>query len=155
MSLIRFYPLANANSLNGQLNRIFDELTTDDYNQTKTFKLPIELIDCKDKLTLRVIAPGINKEDFDISVTRESVKISVDYNHDQSQKDKGHYISEFNYGKFERLINLPVAIQNNQVEANYVDGILTLNLPKVELAKNKVFKVNLEDATKPSLEAKS
>jgi hypothetical protein len=37
----------------------------------------------------------------------------------------------------------PVAVQNDKVEADYTDGILTLTLPKVEKAVNKVVKVNL------------
>lgn len=51
--------------------------------------------------------------------------------------------SEFSYGKFERTIGLPVAVQNDQVEAHFTGGILTLTLPKVEAVVNRVVKANL------------
>ena len=56
---------------------------------------------------------------------------------------RGKTHSEFRYGKFQRVIPLPVRIQNNLVTADYKDGILNLTLPKSEEEKNKVVKVNL------------
>ncbi|MBL1211635.1 Hsp20/alpha crystallin family protein, partial [Geminocystis sp. GBBB08] len=116
-------------------------------------KPSIELLDNQDSLTLRVLVPGIDKKDLDISVTREAVKISGEYRHQEKSQDNGYYVSEFNYGKFERTINLPVAVQNDQVSADYKDGILSLNLPKIEEVKNKVFKVSLGEENQPTLEA--
>lgn len=146
MALVRrFSPLTEIDTLHRQMNRLLDEITTwDNFNQD-LIKPAVELFDNENHLTLRLVLPGINKKDLDISVTREQVKISGEYHRNQENKDKGYYVSEFNYGKFERIIQLPVAIQNEQVTADYTDGILTLNLPKVEEVKNKVFKVNLDN----------
>ena len=44
--------------------------------------------------------------------------------------------SEFRYGKFQRVIPLPAAVQHEQVQAEYKDGILRLNLPKAEADKS-------------------
>ncbi|NCO75222.1 MAG: Hsp20/alpha crystallin family protein [Cyanobacteria bacterium] len=154
MSLVRFYPLSDLNTLHRQMNRLFDEITAwDNTNNNTVLKPAVELFDNQDSLTLRVLIPGIDKKDLDISVTREAVKISGEYRHQEENKDNGYYVSEFNYGKFERTINLPVAIQNEKVIADYSDGILTLILPRVEEVKNKVFKVNFSDEINPTLEA--
>ena len=61
-------------------------------------------------------------------------------------EENGVTKSEFHYGKFQRVIPLPARIQNTQVQAEYKDGILNLTLPKSEEEKNKVVKVNLEQA---------
>lgn len=153
MSLVRFYPLSDINGLHRQMNRLFDEITSWDTPNNTLLKPSIELFDNDNSLILKVLLPGINKKDIDISVTHDMVKISGEYRHQEENKDNGYYISEFNYGKFERTINLPVAIQNEKVTADYSDGILTLNLPKVEEVKNKVFKVNLAPENQSSLEA--
>jgi HSP20 family protein len=47
------------------------------------------------------------------------------------------------YGKFSRTIGLPVGIKQDQVEADYSNGILSLRLPKVEDAVNHKVKINL------------
>ncbi|MEY4517714.1 MAG: hypothetical protein RLZZ499_313, partial [Cyanobacteriota bacterium] len=46
-------------------------------------------------------------------------------------------------GSFSRTIPLPVPVDNNQVKGDYQDGILTLELPKIQKQENKVTKVNL------------
>lgn len=145
MSLVRFYPLSDVNSLHRQMNRLFDEISSWDNTNNTVLKLSVELFDNQDSLILRVLVPGIDKKDLDICVTREAVKISGEYRYQEANKDNHYYVSEFNYGKFERTINLPVAIQNEKVSADYKDGILTLNLPKIEEVKNKVFKVSLDE----------
>ncbi len=55
--------------------------------------------------------------------------------------------TEFHYGKFQRVISLPAKIENTQVTAEYKDGILNLTLPKTSQEKNKVVKVNLDQAS--------
>ena len=54
-------------------------------------------------------------------------------------------MTEFHYGKFQRVIPLRARIQNTNVKAEYKDGILNLILPKAEEEKNKVVKVNLQE----------
>ncbi|WP_069789767.1 Hsp20/alpha crystallin family protein [Cyanobacterium sp. IPPAS B-1200] len=143
MSLVRFYPLSDVNILHRQMNRLFDELSNN-WEQVPTIgNIPLELFDNGDNLTLKAVIPGINKDDIDISTTRQSIKIMGEFNQKAEEKENNYYISEFNYGKFERTITLPIAIKNNEVTADYNDGILTLNLPKVEEVKNKVVKVSL------------
>ncbi len=154
MAIIRrFSPFSEIDTLHRQMNRLFDEITTWDNINSEIIKPPVELIDNENSLTLRAVIAGVDKKDIDISVTREQVKISGQYNRNNENKDKGYYVSEFNYGKFERTINLPVAVQNNQVKADYTDGILTLTLPKVEEVKNKVFKVSLDNTNQSASEA--
>ncbi len=144
MAIIRrFSPLSEIDTLHRQMNRLFDEITTWDNINPATIKPVIELIDNEHNLVLRAVIAGVDKKNLDISVTREQVKITGEYHRNNDNKDKGYYVSEFNYGKFERVVSLPVAVENDQVTADYTDGILTLTLPKVEEVKNKVFKVNL------------
>lgn len=54
------------------------------------------------------------------------------------------------------MLPLPARIQNDSVQAEYKDGILTLTLPKVAEARNKVVKINLVEiagaSTNPALE---
>jgi len=90
-----------------------------------------------------LILLSINKDDLDITATRQTLKISGEYRQKEENKDHNYYLSEFNYGNFERTINLPMAIKNAEVQAEYNDGILTLTLPKVEEVKNKMVKVSL------------
>jgi len=75
--------------------------------------------------------------------------IRGEHRYENKTENKGFLHSEFRYGKYERVVGLPVAVQNDKVEANFSNGILTLTLPKVEKVQNRVFKVNLGNTEKP------
>ena len=78
----------------------------------------------------------------DIQVMADRVAIAGERKSEINEKTR----SEFRYGKFQRVIPLPVRIQNTNVTADYKDGILNLTLPKSEEEKNKVVKVSLPEA---------
>ena len=82
-------------------------------------------------------------QDLDIQVTAEEVKIRGQRRQETTTEESGRTRSEFGYGAFERVISLPAAVQNQQVKADYKDGILHLHLPLAEPEKNRVVKVNL------------
>ncbi|MGE5655374.1 MAG: Hsp20/alpha crystallin family protein, partial [Actinomycetota bacterium] len=126
-----------------QLNRVFDELAVTEDNAEATWMPAIELEDAGDYFRLKAQLPGIDPKDIDVQVTREAVAISGERKSEHQEEKSGYFRSEFRYGKFHRVLALPAQIQNEQVQAEFKDGILTLTLPKVTEARNKVVKINL------------
>ncbi len=142
MALVRYNPWQEMNSLQRQLNRLFDDALTpanwDDFGNFS--KIPAaELTETDDALHLKLEVPGMEAKDLDIQVMADRVAISGERKSEIKEKTR----SEFRYGKFQRVIPLPARIQNTNVTADYKDGILNLTLPKSEEEKNKVVKVNL------------
>ena len=146
MALVRYNPWQEMNSLQRQLNRLFDDaLAPDNWDNFGNFsKIPAaELTETDDALHLKLEVPGMEAKDLDIQVMADRVAISGERKSEIKEKTR----SEFRYGKFQRVIPLPARIQNNLVTADYKDGILNLTLPKSEEEKNKVVKVSLPEAT--------
>jgi HSP20 family protein len=125
-----------------QFDQLFNEMTQPVVDP-KTWQPAIELQDTGDQLVLRAELPGMTAADLNIEVTREGVSIQAEHRREQTTEQQGMVKSEFRYGHFRRVVQLPVAIQNDKVQAEYKDGILTLTLPKVEESRNKVVKVNI------------
>ena len=153
MAIVRWQPWQEIDVLRRQFDDLFDELVPVSRATFKTNGHPwapaIELKSNDDAIVLRAELPGINAEDLDVQVTREAVSISGEYKSETKTEDKEHQIhrSEFRYGNFHRVIPLPISVQNDQVKAEFKDGILTLTLPRVEAEKPKVVKVNLTGET--------
>lgn len=140
MTVIRWQPSSEMETLRRQMERIFGEMRNVNSKTQATWQPAIELQDTEESIILRSLLPGIEAKDLDIRVTTEAVAISGE--HRQAQ----NYVrSEFRYGKFQRVVALPVAVQNERVSAEFKDGILTLTLPKVVDVRRKVVKVNLTD----------
>ncbi len=143
MALVRYNPWSEMNSLQRQLNRLFDDaLSFDNLGDFGNLaKIPAaELTETDDALHLKLEVPGMEAKDLDVQVMTDRVAIAGERKSEINEKTR----SEFRYGKFSRVIPLPARIQNTNVTADYKDGILNLTLPKAEEEKNKVVKVNLE-----------
>ena len=151
MTLLRYNPWQEMNTLQRQLNQLFDDAST--LNNGDNFgnlsKIPAaELTETDDALHLKFEVPGMETKNLDIQVMANQVTIAGERKSEIQSNKKGRTRSEFHYGKFQRVIPLPKRIQNTLVTADYKDGILKLTLPKSEEEKNKVVKVNLGETTK-------
>ncbi|MFB2834006.1 Hsp20/alpha crystallin family protein [Floridanema evergladense] len=146
MRVVRWQPFSNMESLRRQMDQMFDELLEINHQPANINWTPaIELKDEENQVILRAEIPGVEAKDLNIEVTREAVSISGEHHSETKTENKGLYHSELRYGKFQRIVQLPVHVENEQAKAEFKNGILTLTLPKAEELRRKVFKVNLTD----------
>ncbi len=144
MALVRFQPFPEIDSFQREMNRLFETITDfDKPNGYHSMYPAVELHENDEAITLKLEVPGLKREDLDIQATAEAIVISGERKAETKTTEKGTVKSEFRYGRFRRVIPLPVRIQNTQISAEYNDGILNLTLPKAEEERNKVVKVNL------------
>ncbi len=97
-----------------------------------------EILNTDSHLYINVEIPGVAPADIDVQVTAQTVAI-VGERHQTTTE--GTRRSELRYGKFQRVIALPEKIQNDQVSAQYENGLLKLILPKLVEEQNKIVKV--------------
>jgi len=145
MALIRWEPLREIDTLQRQMNRLFDNLmpTTGTENGGVSFMPAAEMQETADAIHLKLEVPGLEAKDLDVQVTAEAVSISGERKSETKTEKNGVTRSEFRYGKFQRVIPLTSQIQKDKVQAEYKNGVLTVTLPKAESEKNKVIKVNI------------
>ena len=145
---MRWEPFREVDALQREMNRLFDALAPGTVpnggDRVGVAHVPAaEMTETGDAIHLRVEVPGLASEDINIEVTANSVSINGDRKTETKTEEGGVTRTEFRYGKFHRVINLPVRIENTNVTAEYKNGILNLTLPKAEAEKQKVVKVNL------------
>lgn len=101
----------------------------------------LEVREDAEKITVRVEAAGMKKEDFDLSLDGDSLVISGERKAEEEKREGESVRTECFYGRFERSVTLPAPIQSGAVRATYEDGILTVVLPKAEEAKPKKIEI--------------
>src|SRR6476469_4071412 len=142
--LMRYWqPFTEIETLRQQLDKVFDQRAATRDNSEAAWMPALELVDAGDNFVLKAQLPGIDPKDIDVQLTREAISISGERRYENTDEKSGYLRSEFRYGKFHRVLPLPALIQTDSVQAEYQDGILTLTLPKVTEARNKVVKINL------------
>jgi HSP20 family protein len=145
MALVRWAPFQEITALQREMNQLFDALAPETNNRfdRTAFAPAVELHETPEAIQLKVELPGMEAKDLDVQVMADAVAISGERKTETRTEEKGTVRSEFRYGSFRRVVPLPTRVQNDKVQAGYKDGILSLNLPKVEAEQNKVVKVNL------------
>ncbi len=145
MIFVTMTPFSEIQGLRHQMNSLLDQVFFPEDKDTKTFvyRPAAELLETNKAFFLKLEIPGFEAKNLDISVTVNQVAITGNNAVEDNTSKEEVIHSEFRYGKFERVISLPRKIQNNNVKADFKNGILTLTLPKLEEEKNKVFKVNI------------
>lgn len=156
MALIRWQPFHEMDALQRDMNRMFEALASNEQSSMRQSWLPLaEMEQTEDTVHLKVEVPGMNADDIDVQVTKEAVMIRGERKSESKSEKDGMTRSEFRYGSFSRTIPLPVPVDNNQVKGDYQDGILTLELPKLQKQENKVTKVNIGSGSNKSISESS
>lgn len=151
MALIRWEPFREVESLQKEMNRLFDRLVPTDVGNGEKMGLSFipaaEITETPEAVQIKLEIPGMKAKDLNLEVTADSLTINGERKSEIKTEEEGFTRTEFRYGKFHRVIPLPVRVDNNNVTAEYKDGILNLTLPKAEEEKNKVVKVSINPTT--------
>jgi HSP20 family protein len=85
--------------------------------------------------SIEIVAPGFDKNDFKVSVDQNLLTVSGE-KQEQSKDEKEKQIrTEYKFRSFKRSFTLDDKVDAAGIEAKYVNGVLTLNLPKKEEVK--------------------
>lgn len=101
----------------------------------------VNLTESKDAYFIRAELPGVVAGDLDIQATATSISITGERKIASENKDARWHRREREAGKFSRMITMPGEIDPNKVDASLVNGLLTVVVPKAEIAKPRQIAV--------------
>ena len=117
--------------LNGELFPRFMDTET-------RYTLPaVNIIEGKEDFRIDVAAPGLNKEDFKISLENNVLTVSSEKEEKQEANEEKVMRKEFSYYSFSRSFTLPQTVNADKIKATHKAGILQVVIPKKEEAKEK------------------
>lgn len=101
----------------------------------------VNLKETNQDIQLEIAAPGMKKEDFQVTLENDYLTISGESKQEKEEKEEEYSRKEFNYESFQRSFYLPSDLVNaDKIEAKYSDGILRICVPKSDAGKNKESK---------------
>ncbi len=127
----------------GTFNSIVNDLFTEvpvflqkEFNQIdKKGFVPVNVKETENAYQLEVIAPGFEKADFKINLDQNLLTVSVEKTNEVKEENHKQIRKEYNFRSFKRSFTLDEKIDATNIEASYINGVLTLNLPKKEVVK--------------------
>ena len=141
----RWEPFRNVSDIQGEVNRMFDTFLGRPMTEPsgRAWLPPVDMHETKDDLVLNVELPGVSEKDVTVSITGDLLSIKGERRWNDEAKDRQYLHMERAYGQFERLVQLPMAVQADKVKASYRDGVLQITLPKAEELKPREIKIDI------------
>jgi HSP20 family protein len=97
--------------------------------------VPVNIKETGQSYVLDVVAPGFEKSDFKISLEQDTLTISAEKSQQVKNEDDKIIRNEYSWKSFKRSFTIDEKINEEGIEAKYVNGVLTLNLPRKEEVK--------------------
>jgi HSP20 family protein len=154
-SLERWQPFRELNSLQRQMNRMFDNffgrtplMPFEESSSAWEFGPPVDIYDDDKKLTFKVEMPGIDEKDIKVEIDNNVLTVRGERRFENDFKEENFRRMERHYGAVSRSFTLPSAADPEKIEADYAQGVLTIQMPKRAEARPKQIKVNVTKALK-------
>jgi HSP20 family protein len=127
-----------------EVNRLFENVLGRPASATgRVWAPPVDMYATKDDLVLTLELPGVSEKDVTVSITGDLLTVKGERRFEQQAKEQDLLHVERTYGTFERVIQLPMAVQADHVKATFRDGVLEIKLPKAEELKPKEIKIDV------------
>ena len=135
-------------TLHRDVNRLFEDMF-------RGFGLPmtgfatgtsprIDVSETDQALVITAELPGVEQNDLDVQLSDTALTIKGEKKVERDEKSAGLHMRERSYGAFTRTIPLPVEIEQDKVDAKFVNGVLTITLPKSPEATSRTRSVEIK-----------
>ena len=124
-AMTRFSPLRSSSELETAEERFI-------HNASPWGLLTAELSEDDKQIKVRLEAPGMEADDFDLSVVDDHLLIRGEKKVQREQSEGRYYMMECAYGRFERALPLPAPVDEDKARATYKRGVLSITLPKLQ-----------------------
>ena len=134
-------PTAFSGIMDNMLSNKWDKIFFDDNWSNVT--APVNIKETDNAYLLEVVAPGLKKEDFNISVEKDVLTITYEKQEEKNESTEKFLRNEYQFRSFKRRFTLTEKIDASGITAGYTDGILNITLPKATPAEPSVKKIDI------------
>ena len=141
MILTKYDPFLSSNNFGAfedTLNRFFAAPAT-----SRPWTPPVDIIESEQQLILKADVPDLTEKDIAITIENGSLTMKGERKFDKQDDKAGYHRIERSYGAFARSFTLPDTVDAENVTAAYKNGVLTVALPKKELAKPRAIEIKV------------
>jgi len=140
MKIVRWNPQVNRMRYFNEFERFLERQMD---QSAREFGLAVDVAENEEGFVVRASVPGINPDDVEITFEDNVLTIKGEITEEEEKEEENYHIRERRSGSFGRCIRFPVEVNAEAVEATYTNGVLTLNIPKVEEVKPKRIEVKV------------
>jgi HSP20 family protein len=131
-------PFNEVDRMRRQMNRLLEAYESGEVERARAGVFPlINLSEDRDSYYIRAELPGIEADQLDIQVTAKGLSLSGERKIDPEGNGVRYHRREREGGRFARVVTLPGDINTDKVDAQLMNGVMTVKIAKAEAAKPK------------------
>ena len=160
MAIIRWEPVGELNTIQNEMNRLFNTLFDSPapagqaHATTQRWIPPMDLVETGGDYVLRADLPGLSQAEVNIELTDNVLTISGERKAEHEDHEQGYYRVERAFGAFSRSLTLPEGVDPDSVQAHFDRGVLEIRIPKPEQRKPRKVAISVSEGTPdPTIEA--
>ncbi len=135
-------PFEELENIRRQMGNLLGSFSNRSYESTGAGVFPaVNLTEDQECYYVRAEIPGAKNDDLELHITDNTLTIGGERKIPEESEDACYHRRERKAGKFSRAIALPGEVNSEKVEATFVDGILTVTVPKSEKIKPRQITV--------------
>jgi len=116
----------------------------------------VEAFEREGKLIVRADLPGLTKDNINVDITDDAIKIRGERAVEKEENEEGYYRSERSYGRFYREIPLPIGVNREEAKATFHNGVLEITMPApARQSSSRRIEIGEDVETKQQPQAKS
>jgi HSP20 family protein len=145
MNIVRFDPFRELEAMTNRLNRLFDPSIArgDDPGGFSGWAPAIDVEETDKEYRIKADLPEVTKNDVKVNIEDGVLTIEGERKQEKEEKNKKFHRVERLYGKFVRRLNVPSDVAQDQVAAEFANGVLNVRLPKSTAAKPRNVEVKI------------
>jgi HSP20 family protein len=142
-------------SLRREMDRLFDDFglgtwrtpfrrSLADFQRLST--PPVDIVEKDNAYEVTADVPGFDEKDIEVKLVNGALCIKGERKSEKEEKKEDYYLSEREFGSFERRFELPEEVDADKIEASLKKGVLTVTLPKKPEAQKPAKKIEVKPA---------
>lgn len=121
------------------LNRMFNEPRSQ-----RPWTPAVDILETENELLIKADLPDVDMQDIQVEIENGTLTLKGERKFAQDGKTYGYHRIERSYGSFARYFSLPDTVEADKVKADYKNGVLSVTIPKKEIAKPRSIKVQVQ-----------
>ena len=148
MAVIRWDPFRDLNTLQERMNRLFEDANrgwrVEEPSSTTSWSPAVDIYETESEIIVQAELPGMERKEIELSLENNVLTLKGDRRFEKEGKDENYHRIERSYGSFTRAFSIPAMVNEEEIKADYKEGVLAILLPKKERARSKQIEISSE-----------
>jgi HSP20 family protein len=141
MAIVRWEPLRELAALQNEMSRFIGSTLGEGNGQQRTWVPAVDIWETDQEVVYAFDVPGIPEEKISVELEDNALTVSGERERSEEISDERFYRFERRFGSFSRTIGLPQNVSDEQIQADYRDGVLEVRVAKPETPKPRRIQI--------------